>query len=59
MLVLLMMLKEIKCPKTLDHQLNKVKIIIKDNVCENKVMHLGFVFFKVNQNTSINAFDGF
>jgi hypothetical protein len=46
MLVLIMMLKEIKCPKTLDHQLNKVKIIIKDNVCENKVMHLGFVFFK-------------
>jgi hypothetical protein len=59
MLALKMMLKEIKCPKTLDHQLNKVKIIIKDNVCENKVMNLGFVFFYSKSKTSINAFDGF
>ena len=53
------MLKEIKSSKTLNRQIIQVEIIIKDNVCENKEMHLGFEFFTVNQNTSINVWDGF
>jgi len=59
MLKLKIMLKEIKSSKTLNRQIIQVEIIIKDNVCENKEMHLGFEFFTVNQNTSINVWDGF
>jgi hypothetical protein len=49
MLILKIMLKEIKGSKTLNRQIKQVKIIIKDNVRENKVMHLWFEFFTVNQ----------
>ncbi len=55
MLILKIMLKEIKSSKTLNRQKIQVEIIIKDNVCENKEMHLGFEFLTVNQNTSINV----
>ncbi len=58
MLVLKIMLKEIISPKTLNRQIIQVKIIISDNVRDNKVMHLGFVFFYSKSKTSINAFDG-
>jgi hypothetical protein len=38
MLILKIMLKETKGSKTLNRQIKQVKIIIKDNVRENKLM---------------------